>query len=167
MVDGSREVVLACSVPRCLLAPFDDTASSNLCLLPGKTMTALRGIYFGDLADARPWALGGIHFPPHRIVRAYQLTEVRVEKDSEEIEESEIADTLKDTMMSPANCIEAPKTFLEFVGRMREIRDICSAHGLVPLYHYSHSQFAPHILSEGFRMSTHVRSHRFSLFHRP
>jgi hypothetical protein len=56
---------------------------------------------------------------------------------------------------SPSLCsVYQPKTCIEYINLMSEIRTKCDADGLVPLYHYTMPAIAPMILKGGFRMST-------------
>jgi hypothetical protein len=71
-----REAVLVCSVPWALLEFLGEEKSRALCVLPTGVLTALRGSYFGDLLEPRPWFQGQVLLPPKQIVRAYQLAEV-------------------------------------------------------------------------------------------
>jgi hypothetical protein len=86
-----REVVLACSIPRrwlsssCIDASLEALPSNDdikqeqvpdicsLRLISAQSLQALRGSYFGHIAESKPWFKGGIFLPPKVIRRAYQL----------------------------------------------------------------------------------------------
>jgi hypothetical protein len=73
-----REVVLACSVPRRWLTSVNaiDGGGSGIRVISSFSMQAIRGNYYGQIDDSRPWFNGGIFLPPKAIRRAYQLIDV-------------------------------------------------------------------------------------------
>ena len=71
-----REVLMACSVRRCLLSRMKgEMSDSNLRVLSGDVLRALRGENFENLTDYEPWLKGEVFLPPQQIVRAYQLVD--------------------------------------------------------------------------------------------
>jgi hypothetical protein len=80
-VFGSVEAFVACSLPRRLLeegvsGSEDTSSSSSLLWLPSRILRAMRGSYFGDVIDPRPWEAGALILPYQCIKRAYQLEDV-------------------------------------------------------------------------------------------
>jgi hypothetical protein len=73
LVFQNLEVVLVISLPMVLLSTMKE--SKFLRVLKGTALTALRGDYFGDIADPKPWFNRGVLLPPKQIIRAFQLTE--------------------------------------------------------------------------------------------
>lgn len=49
--------------------------------------------------------------------------------------------------------MQTPTTYREFCEEMSKGRNICTEHGLVPLYHYTDVELGERILESGLRMS--------------
>jgi hypothetical protein len=82
------DAFVACVVPkRMLLAMSKSPAaaataggSSALRLLPFGVLEAIRGSYFGDLADPKPWDEGRVMLLPSCMKRTYQVEEEAMEQ---------------------------------------------------------------------------------------
>jgi hypothetical protein len=186
----SFEAAVVCSLPRRLLFPLSLSTNQELnescCLrlLPASVLRAMRGSYFGDIANSKPWKNGELLLPPHCILRAYQLEEVKT-SDFDEVN-PQGASTIHRPSIAITNIyannndhlelmpctslgsyseneniinsedisIQIPVTCTEYCLRMTDIRQACQQVGLVPLYHFTMNSIAPLIIKRGFRMST-------------
>lgn len=152
--DEIREAVLACSLPRHMLQRLPvPLSNSSLRILPGKVLSALRGSYFADLPNPRPWYEGNILLPPQCIVRAYQLLEDQscsgpTEQISVVIDRDSINRRTRDV------AIQLISSGAGLAKAMSRIRTECAEYGWTPLYHFTAPYFAPLILHRGLRMST-------------
>lgn len=147
---SSKEVVLACSVPRKLLKPLH-MAPANLRLLSSDILRAVRGDDFSELVDPHPWYSGEVFFPPGSIVRSYLCVDVGASDSHANILAQGVVDLPLSTETPP---FFSPRTCMEFVESMTDVRAACLEHGLSPLYHYTTPFAAKLITATGFRMST-------------
>jgi len=178
-----REAFVACSVLKESLEPFSaDDVEAPLRLVSAAVLTAMRGAYFGDVVDPRPWLEGKILLPPQCIVRAYLLDEFAADDNEDDAERSatspswggarslarsigssfgDVETTIgrkskdkHDDELQLLQGVTTPRSVGDFLGAMEKIRSKCDEMGWVPLYHYTMPAVAPFILGGGFRMST-------------
>ena len=160
------EVVLACSIPRCLLHELptgtfgEDEPTPFIRILPGNVLRAVRGSFFADLGDAEPWNEGFVFLPPQQILRAFSIKSSKDSgsppKKGRHSKNGQRSRSLQDvpSVGTHAPEIKALATCHEFVESMKRIRQTCSDNGWVPLYHYTSPAVGNLIRNGGFRMST-------------